>query len=428
MNGQVPLMTHQPHAPHQLQQQLQMLQQQQQYLQSQQGKQGSDSTNPKGEKSESTKPEHLQSRVYIGNIHFSLTEADLTVAFAPYGPIKSLNLSKDPTTGKSKGYCFIEYSYPDAATNAIQHMNQQVMAGRPIKVGRPYIPVVNQSGGSATPTTNVSTSNTAATTPISTPTKSSHLHLTPTPTSFNPHTPTPVSTNVITLPTPPPKPEVPISENRIYVGSIPWNVTEEQIKVIFSSLGNIVSCSLMPNVESGRHKGYGFIDYDNPKSADDAISSLNGLDMGGRTIKVGKPIKNASGSSDSTKTSSTSFSASSESIDDDVSISSEQRILLTQKLLGNDVTRRCMVLRNLGRPNEIDEFFEEEIKMECSSFGPVDKVVLTHDASTVKAFILFKDSKSCATCLSKQNGRFFSGNIVIAEYYDITQFNKGVFN
>jgi len=71
----------------------------------------------------------IQCRIYVGSINFELTEAEIRSAFSPFGPIKSITMSKDPT-GKSKGFAFVEYSYPDAATSAIQHMDGFMLAGR----------------------------------------------------------------------------------------------------------------------------------------------------------------------------------------------------------------------------------------------------------------------------------------------------------
>ncbi len=47
--------------------------------------------------------------------------------------------------------------------------------------------------------------------------------------------------------------------NRIYVGSIHWDLTSDDIKTVFEAFGPIKSCVLMPNPETGKHKGYGYV-------------------------------------------------------------------------------------------------------------------------------------------------------------------------
>ncbi|KAJ3162059.1 RNA-binding protein 39 [Geranomyces michiganensis] len=74
-------------------------------------------------------------RVYIGSLHFSLTEDDLKAVFEPFGPIDKIDLHKDPLTGKSRGYAFVNYRNPEDAKQAMDKMNGFEIMGRAIKVG-----------------------------------------------------------------------------------------------------------------------------------------------------------------------------------------------------------------------------------------------------------------------------------------------------
>lgn len=47
-------------------------------------------------------------RLYVGSIHFNLTEDDLKQIFEPFGPLEFVNLHKDPETGRSRGFAFIQ--------------------------------------------------------------------------------------------------------------------------------------------------------------------------------------------------------------------------------------------------------------------------------------------------------------------------------
>ena len=58
---------------------------------------------------------------------------------------------------------------------------------------------------------------------------------------------------------------------------------------MFEAFGPIRSCNLTPEpTRPGRHKGYGFIEYSNAQSAEDAVSSMNLFDLGGMFLRVGK--------------------------------------------------------------------------------------------------------------------------------------------
>jgi RNA recognition motif-containing protein len=48
-------------------------------------------------------------RLYVGSLHFNLTESDIKQVFEPFGELDFVDLHRDPGTGRSKGYCFIQY-------------------------------------------------------------------------------------------------------------------------------------------------------------------------------------------------------------------------------------------------------------------------------------------------------------------------------
>ncbi|RUP34390.1 hypothetical protein BC936DRAFT_138531 [Jimgerdemannia flammicorona] len=74
-------------------------------------------------------------RLYVGSIHFNLTEDDLKQIFEPFGPLEFVNLHKDPETGRSRGFAFIQYKNGEDAKQALEKMNGFELAGRNIKVG-----------------------------------------------------------------------------------------------------------------------------------------------------------------------------------------------------------------------------------------------------------------------------------------------------
>jgi RNA recognition motif-containing protein len=72
----------------------------------------------------------------------------------------------------------------------------------------------------------------------------------------------------------------------IYVGNLPYSVTEENLKSIFSEFGAVDNASIVQDRESGRAKGFGFVEMPNNNEAENAIKSLNGKEIQGRNITV----------------------------------------------------------------------------------------------------------------------------------------------
>ncbi|KAK3387598.1 hypothetical protein B0H63DRAFT_161145 [Podospora didyma] len=73
-------------------------------------------------------------RLYVGNIHFSITEQDLQTVFEPFGELEFVQLQKDDN-GRSRGYGFVQFRDAGQAREALEKMNGFDLAGRPIRVG-----------------------------------------------------------------------------------------------------------------------------------------------------------------------------------------------------------------------------------------------------------------------------------------------------
>ncbi|EME27334.1 RNA-binding protein [Galdieria sulphuraria] len=74
-------------------------------------------------------------KLYVGSIHFSISEDDLRTIFEPFGEVISLQLHKDPETGRSRGFGFVQYKNHEDAKKAFEQLNGLDLAGRPLKVG-----------------------------------------------------------------------------------------------------------------------------------------------------------------------------------------------------------------------------------------------------------------------------------------------------
>jgi RNA recognition motif-containing protein len=72
---------------------------------------------------------------------------------------------------------------------------------------------------------------------------------------------------------------------RIYVGNLPYSVTREQLIQLFSPFGELADVHVVTDRQTGRPKGFAFVELDNA-GAQTAISQLNGTELNGRTITV----------------------------------------------------------------------------------------------------------------------------------------------
>ncbi len=72
----------------------------------------------------------------------------------------------------------------------------------------------------------------------------------------------------------------------IYVGSFSYHVTEEDLKQAFDAFGEVESVKIIKDMDSGRSKGFGFVEMPRQAEAQSAINDLNGKELKGRTINV----------------------------------------------------------------------------------------------------------------------------------------------
>lgn len=73
---------------------------------------------------------------------------------------------------------------------------------------------------------------------------------------------------------------------RLFVGGIPFQATEEELKDLFAKFGNVVSAVIIKDKYSGRSKGFGFVEMETDEEAQKAIKGLNETEMDGRKITV----------------------------------------------------------------------------------------------------------------------------------------------
>ncbi|KAJ1735979.1 hypothetical protein LPJ61_000238 [Coemansia biformis] len=173
----------------------------------------------------------LMSRVYVGSINFELTEEHINRVFSEFGSVRSVSMSKDATTGRHKGFGFVEYDVPEAASLVMEVMNGTMLGGRQLRIGRPnnYNVAVTQD-----------------------------------------------------FPEPP--------AERIYLANVNEAIGEDVLREIFAPFGEVKACVLAPDMVLRKHRGWGFVEFAEADAADQAAMAMNGFQLGNLVLRVRKCV------------------------------------------------------------------------------------------------------------------------------------------
>ncbi len=88
-----------------------------------------------------------------------------------------------------------------------------------------------------------------------------------------------------------------MSNNKLYVGNLSYNTTENDLQDAFAAHGTVLEANLMMDRMSGRPRGFGFVTMSTPEEAQKAIDALNGASLDGRnlTVNLARPREERSG-------------------------------------------------------------------------------------------------------------------------------------
>ncbi|PJF17431.1 hypothetical protein PSACC_02745 [Paramicrosporidium saccamoebae] len=322
-------------------------------------------------------------RIYVGSIQFDISDADLTLLFSQFGPVRSVSMMQDPVNRRHRGYGFIEFETAEAAALAQEQMEGAELGGRAIRVGRP-----NNF-----------------------------------PADLPPGVPRPV-------------------EGRIYVANVHEMVKEEELRMVVEAFGRVRHCHLVPDEKTGKHRGYAYVEYEDEGCANSAIFSLNNFELAKRLLKVGRTIsggpiphgmeslKNTPISPPVNKVPTAVLRAAQQINSGTLSNSSNSGNSGNSSNSASPLETSVMVLRNLEDystlaedPEAIPEL-EVDVSEECSKFGPVIccQAHLEHDDKTVKVFVKFSTATVLEEAIRVMHLRWFGGRQIIAEPYDEQRF------
>ncbi|EPQ32028.1 uncharacterized protein PFL1_00226 [Pseudozyma flocculosa PF-1] len=257
-----------------------------------------------------------------------------------------------------------------------------------------------------------------------------------------------------------PGPGHPNAAARLYVGSLHFSLTDENIKAVFEPFGEVEYVDLHREADTGKSKGFAFVQFKEPEDAKKALESMNGFDLAGRAIRVG-PV-NARGSGGGQQQGSGAGAATgantgplggdaqgghlptqTSAYDNGggAGLNPDKRAALMQKLSRTDspaepsaesaqqerpasipqATSTSLLLKNMFNPEEETERdwdleLAEDVKEECQSkYGPVTAIHVEKE-SAGEIYITFADTDSSTKAMVGLNGRWFGGKPISAQY------------
>ncbi|KAJ3297484.1 hypothetical protein HK104_000443 [Borealophlyctis nickersoniae] len=217
-----------------------------------------------------------------------------------------------------------------------------------------------------------------------------------------------------------------MSYNRLYVGSLHFNITEEDLKAVFEPFGPIEFVDLHKDPETGRSRGFAFIQYERPEDAKIALDKMNGFEIMGRSIRVGHITDKALPGGLSAFNLDESDAAG-------FTLNSFSRAELMAKLARDDMPglgrkpaapvimpTRCILLKNMFGPEDMteenwDKELEEDVQSECSKYGKVVHIAVEKDTEG-HIYMKYNSIPEASAALQGLNGRFFGGKQIEAAY------------
>jgi cold-inducible RNA-binding protein len=82
---------------------------------------------------------------------------------------------------------------------------------------------------------------------------------------------------------------------KLYIGNLPYTITEAELRELFERHGTVASVSVITDRETGRARGFAFVEFEDPNGAQAALQALDGTQVGGRTLRVNEANERTGG-------------------------------------------------------------------------------------------------------------------------------------
>lgn len=255
--------------------------------------------------------------IFIKNLDKSIDHRALFDTFSQFGPILSCKIELDETN-QSRGYGYIQYANTESADRATNTVNGMMLAGKKVFVG-PFVPRKERISQTNKKFTN------------------------------------------------------------IYVNNVDPNLSDDEFKSLFTPFGTIKSAVVMKD-ESGKSKGFGFVNYDTPEEAEKAVQGLNGTLVSGKPLYVGRAQKK-----------------------------NERESELRQKFeqLKMEHMQKYQGV-NLYIKNLDDETDDDKLRAIFSLFGPITSCKVMKDSKGVSkgfGFVCFSTPEEATRAVTEMNGK-----------------------
>ncbi|XP_061702932.1 splicing factor U2AF 65 kDa subunit-like isoform X4 [Syngnathoides biaculeatus] len=317
-------------------------------------------------------------RLYVGNIPFGVTEESMANFFnaqmrlaglsqAPNNPVLVVQINQD------KNFAFLEFRSVDETTQAMA-FDGIVFQGQSLKIRRPhdYRPLPGISEQPAF------------------------------------HVPGVVST------------VVPDSPHKLFIGGLPNYLNDDQVKELLTSFGPLKAFNLVKDSATSLSKGYAFCEYVDVGATDQAVSGLNGMQLGDKKLIVQRASVGAKNNNLS-------------------SIIETPVLLQVPGLQGlqncGGAATQVLCLLNMVMPDELvdDDDYQEildDIREECCKYGSVRSIQIPrplHGADVPgcgKIFVEYVSTADCEKAMQALTGRKFANRVVVTKYYDADMYHR----
>jgi len=381
-------------------------------------------------------------RIYVGNLPHNVTEEEIRIFFnntmiaaKPENGNNNGEGNNGSTEGESvtnvylnaqKRFAFVEFRSPQEATQAMDLEGIQFY-GESLKIGRPANYNPNLLPEELRPD-NVAKLNTSKLGIVS---------------NFVPNGP-----------------------NKLYCGGIPYSLTEDQVKELLSTYGQLRAFFLAKDQSTGLSKGYCFFQYEDASVTDSAIQGLNGIKIGDRQLAVRRhtpssttnPALNLGHGLNVAGLSMNALTGNSDIVDNPLNAMINDGGL--DSILPQGLQSSNLNVNNSGGSNHDDEVEEsnvlallqmvtsddlkddeeyqeivEDIRDECSKYGTVKSITIPRpnpDGNEVqgvgKVFVEFEAVEQAKMARESLQGRTFESRTVVAQFFDIKKYENKDFS
>uniref|UniRef100_A0A7S1L869 RRM domain-containing protein n=1 Tax=Alexandrium catenella TaxID=2925 RepID=A0A7S1L869_ALECA len=370
-------------------------------------------------------PDQLM-QVYVGNLDPFIGEQEILQIFSAFGTVVSIDMPKEGSPPRSRGYCFVEYLDLAMADKAIASLQDFTLGGQKLKVGRStkkrtasgVLPTITYAGAGQSLLASGHTL-AAATAPGAAAAEAS-----PSAPNGAGGGKTSLETVMATTAAAGGDTGKLMERRKAVVTGIPREFATKEVATVFQAFGMVRSCVLLPSTTQPElHCGTAIIEFATDTSAKEAVKTMNGFALAGSTISLvpGSTVPIVSAGA-------VEPAPSMKSVRTAADLAREAGWAAGAHQPG--LPSRVLLLENLVGAGEADGELAEEVSEECSHFGDVNKVTVyeCRKEPGVRVFVRFEEEESGAKAAQALNGRWFGGRQVRASTYGEERYLSGDFD